>query len=203
MNRRVVLKILGSVNKANRGNTRILIFANLFNANKFAKLNLSNTIARFQNLYKKVQVKAVISFTNEDCTRANVFKSLTKDKDTIDVVFLIGDIIVGSDNKLYFKTIDTDNDIIEYSALKLDDVIRIINEKSFIILPKHFSKQNPSIRTNVITPYQEVLSYNEQLKLLNDVIDIFEKQYHNASYGEYIGTVMKEIENIYKLGSLK
>ncbi|MDM8561797.1 OmpA family protein [Candidatus Marithioploca araucensis] len=198
MNRRVVLKVLGTINKKNSGDTRILVFANLLDANKRVKLNLSNAISDFQSLYKKVQVKEVVSFTNEDCTRANVFKYLKKDKDTVNIVFFIGDIIVGNDNELYFKTVDTDNEIIEYSALKLADVIRIVNEDSFIVLPRHFSVQEQNLSTDTkIIAHQGILSYNEQLRLLSKVKDVFEKQYINASYGEYIGTVMKKIENIY------
>ena len=199
MNRRVVLKVLGPINKKNYGNIRVLVFANLSNADEFTKLNLSNTIARFQNLYKKAQVKAVISFTNEDCTRTNIFKSLTDDKDAVNVVFFIGDIVIGNDNELYFKTIDTDNDVIEYSALKLVEFIKILNKNSFIILPRYFSKQKLSTKASVITPHQEISSYSEQLRLLNEVIDIFEEEYVNASYGDYIRTVIKRIESIYKL----
>jgi len=199
MNRRIELKVLGTVNKTNRGDTRIFVFANLFNANRRVKLNLSHAISDFQSLYKKIQITEVVSFTNEDCTRANVLKSLKKDKDTVNIVFFIGDIIVGSDNELYFKTVDTDKVIIEYSALKLADVIRIINKDSFIVLPRHFSyqEQNLNTGTKIIAPHQGILSYNEQLRLLSKAKDVFEKQYLNASYGEYIGTVMKKIENIY------
>lgn len=159
-------------------------------------MSLSNAISDFQSLYKKVQVKEVVSFTNEDCTKANVFKSLKEDKDTVNIVFFIGDIIVGSDNELYFKTVDTDNEIIEYSALKLADVIKVVNEDSFIVLPRHFSVQELSTDTKIIAP-PGILSYNEQLRLLSQAKDVFEKQYINASYEEYIGTVMKKIENIY------
>jgi len=65
-------------------------------------------------------------------------------------------------------------------------------------LPRHFSaqRQNLGTGTKIIAPRQEILSYNEQLRLLNKAKDVFEKQYINAYYGEYIGAAMTEIGSL-------
>jgi hypothetical protein len=200
INRRVMLNVLGQVNKKNHGDTRILVFANLIDADRRIKLNLSQAISNFNNLYKKVQVKEVISVTNEDCTRIQIFNYLKKDENAVNIIFFIGDIITGSDNELYFKTVDTNNNIVEYSALKLSDVIKILNKDSYIVLPRPFSIPNRNINPSIkiVAPLQGKISYNKQIYFLNKANIIFEKQYINASYGEYIGAAMKEIDNIYR-----
>ncbi len=65
-------------------------------------------------------------------------------------------------------------------------------------LPKPFSaqRQNLGTGTKIIAPHQGRLSYDEQLNILNKAKDVFEKQYINAYYGEYIGAAMTEIGSL-------
>ena len=183
-NRRVMLKAESmnntevTLSPENQENINIIMFANTSSKNTQIREKLSRLTSDLVSLQKSFpQVNLVSVVTDEDCTRNEILKKLRNDKGKINIIILVGDILYNSSNRAYFKTIDTDLDILEDSAVGILQIREklIGGQDSIIVVTNHlinFSEQeDPNIKekrraipmASVETPIESQLGLLDRL----------------------------------------
>jgi hypothetical protein len=94
-------------------------------------------LVSLQKSFPEVHLVSVV--TDEDCTRNEVSKKLKRDKGKINIIILLGDILYDSLNRAYFKTIDTESDILEDSAVGISQIREKLKggQESIIVVTNH------------------------------------------------------------------
>jgi outer membrane protein OmpA-like peptidoglycan-associated protein len=141
-NRRVMLKAsdIITLNVTGQGNINIIMFANTSSKNTQIRKKLSRLTSDLVSLHKSFpQVHLGSVVTDEDCTRNEVSKKLKRDKGEINIIILVGDILYDGLNRAYFKTIDTDSDILEDSAVGISQIREKLKggQESIIVVTNH------------------------------------------------------------------
>ena len=169
--------------EAQQGGARLHVledmFANTSSKNTQIREKLSRLTSDLVSLQKSFpQVNLVSVVTDEDCTRNEILKKLRNDKGKINIIILVGDILYNSLNRPYFKTIDTELDIFEDSAVSIsqireklvggqDSIIVVTNQYINFYGPKGDIIIKEKISTNpmasVETPVEDQLGLLDKL----------------------------------------
>lgn len=131
INRRVILRTKEAAEPLNRDGIVVLLFGNV---EEHEKQRIYKKIPDFHKLPQKEMIEEVVSIFNEDCTRNQIYKALKSYSTQPKIMIMVGDVFLDDTNEPYFRTIDTDEAILEHSAIGLRDMDTRCNDGSFVVL---------------------------------------------------------------------
>lgn len=191
INRRVILKGNKKPERLNETGNILFLFGNV--ADQYETRKIYKILPSFNRLLDKHFIRKVISIFNEDCTEKRVYKEVEAFSKDSNIIIIVGDILVDKNQQAYFKTIDTDENVLQRSAVKIEEItkpnsltILVINPQSHQIIQETGIKLPENI---VIYGQNQVSSRTEVLENILRILT--ESRLEGMTFQEFLETVKK------------